>query len=71
MATTGKAYNQGRRDAFKECYDLLSEIMKKRDGFVNHVGNGKVKDYCPCEDLRTLGLTLLSLSSEDSRNGKD
>lgn len=70
MATTGKAYNKGRQDAFKDCYALLSKIMKNREGFVSHSVQGKVVDYCPCDDLRTLGLTLMALSQGGDNNGK-
>jgi hypothetical protein len=70
MATVGKAYEKGRREAFKECYDLFSKLMEKKEGFVTHVKDGEAIEYCPCDDLKLLRLSLLALSQEDKENGK-
>lgn len=62
---TGKMYNAGREDAFKECFNLIAKLCKDKDGIVNFVGSdGKPREYVPLDVIRAYGFTLLALSGD-------
>lgn len=62
---TGKLYEAGRTDAFKECFDAISNIVKDKEGVVKFVGpNGEPTEYLPLDVIRAYGLTLLALSGD-------
>ena len=62
---TGKMYNAGREDAFKECFNLIAKLCKDKDGIVNFVdSDGKPREYIPLDVIRAYGFTLLALSGD-------
>lgn len=62
---TGKLYEAGRVDAFKECFNAITNIVKDKEGVVNFVGSdGKPTEYLPLDVIRAYGLTLLALSGD-------
>lgn len=62
---TGKLYEAGRTDAFKECFDAISNIVKDKEGVVKFVGpTGEPTEYLPLDIIRAYGLTLLALSGD-------
>lgn len=62
---TGKLYEAGRTDAFKECFDAISNIVKDKEGVVKFVGpTGEPTEYLPLDVIRAYGLTLLALSGD-------
>lgn len=62
---TGKMYNAGREDAFKECFNLIAKLCKDKDGIVNFVdSDGKPREYVPLDVIRAYGFTLLALSGD-------
>lgn len=62
---TGKMYNAGREDAFKECYSLIAKLCKDKNGIVNFVdSDGKPREYVALDVIRAYGFTLLALSGD-------
>lgn len=62
---TGKLYEAGRTEAFKECFNAISNIVKDKEGIVKFVGpNGEPTEYLPLDVIRAYGLTLLALSGD-------
>ena len=62
---TGKMYNAGREDAFKECFNLIAKLCKDKDGVVKFVDSeGKPREYVPLDVIRAYGFTLLALSGD-------
>lgn len=63
---TGKMYEAGRADAFKECFNAITNIVKDKDDIVKFVGSdGKPTEYIPLDVIRAYGFTLLALSGDE------
>lgn len=66
---SGKMYEAGKQDAFKECFDLLSKLMNEREGFITKVGSdGVIHDYMPVDTVRAYAYVLLGLSEPESNS---
>ena len=62
---TGKMYNAGREDAFKECFHLIAKLCKDKESIVKFVGSdGEPTEYIPLDIIRAYGFTLLALSGD-------
>ena len=63
---SGKLYEAGRSDAFKECFNTITNIVKDKEGVIKHVNEyGKVQEYVPLDVIRAYGFTLLALSGDE------
>ena len=63
---SGKKYEAGKQDAFKECFDLLSKLMNEKEGFISKVGSdGVVHEYMPVDTIRAYAYVLLGMSEPD------
>ncbi len=63
---TGKLYDAGRTEAFKECFNAISNIVKDKEGVVKFIGpTGEPTEYLPLDVIRAYGLTLLALSGDE------
>ena len=69
---SGKMYEAGKADAYKECYRLLQSIMTEKEGFIKKTNtDGLTIEYCPDYILRALGLTLMQyFDVEEKDNAK-
>lgn len=63
---SGKLYEAGRADAFKECFNTITNLVKDKEGVIKHVGeDGLIHEYLPLDVVRAYGFTLLALSGDE------
>lgn len=57
---TGKMYEEGKKEAYLDCYHIIEQFVKEKDGFIKHVDqNGNMMEYCPIDSLQAVGIFLI------------
>lgn len=57
---SGKMFEEGKKEAYVDCYHIIEQFVKEKDGFIKHAdSDGTVMEYCPIDALQALGIYIL------------
>lgn len=58
---SGKMYESGKADAYKECFKMIGVVLKDKEDFIKHVNtDGQTIEYCPDYVLKALAAAIMT-----------